>query len=251
MKRGPKPKGQVSTNWSSDFAYVIGLITADGCLLNDGRHIDFTSKDREQVATFKKCLKLKAKIGIKHSGIGNEYYRIQFGDVLFYAFLVSIGLSPAKSKTISHVLVPDEYFLDFLRGYFDGDGTSYSFYDSIFPKSYRFYISFMSASPVYIHWLRKKISDFLHIQGHLDRSGNKPYIQLKFSKKEAVILAKGMYYSSGIPWLTRKHLKIQRSLRIIEAGRGGEIGKHAAFRTQFSQGVGSSSLPRGTSKFAH
>lgn len=88
MKRGPKPKGAVKIEWSPKFAYAIGLLTADGCLLNDGRHIDFTSKDLEQVVTFKKCFGIKTKIGIKHSGTGNLYHRIQFGDVLFREFLI-------------------------------------------------------------------------------------------------------------------------------------------------------------------
>lgn len=232
MKPGPKPKGQVAIEWSPQFAYAIGLITADGCLLNDGRHIDFTSKDYEQVATFRKCLNLKTKISTKRSGAGNRHYRIQFGDVLFRSFLISIGLSPAKSKTISSVLVPDKFFSDFLRGYFDGDGTSYSFYDSIFPKSYRFYISFISASPKFIHWLRKKMTDMVHVKGHLIHDPNTNYVQLKYAKKESIIVSRYMYHNGNrVPFLKRKHLKIQRSMHIIESRRGGEIGKHASFRS--------------------
>ena len=193
MKRGPKPRGNVKIAWSPKFAYAIGLLTADGCLLNDGRHIDFTSKDFEQVEMFKKCLGLRVKIGIKHSGTGKPYHRVQFGDVLFYKFLESIGISPAKSKTISRVLVPDEYFCDFLRGYFDGDGCTYSYNDPIFPKSYRFYLSFISASPTYIHWLRAKIEQFVGVKGHLDTHRSPQYIQLKYAKKEALVLCKYLY----------------------------------------------------------
>src|SRR3989344_4420093 len=200
MKRGPKPKGQVEIKWSSQFAYAIGLLTADGCLLNDGRHIDFTSKDYEQVATFKKCLTLKTKISIKHSGIGNRYYRVQFSDVLFREFLMSIGLTPAKSKTITSVLVPDKYFPDFLRGYFDGDGTSYSFYDSIFPKSYRFYVSFMSASSCFVQWLQNQLQTKIGIKGHFSRTLGKDYIQLKYAKKEAVLISRYMYQNKSGPF---------------------------------------------------
>ena len=217
--------------WSPEFAYAIGLLTADGCLLNDGRHIDFTSKDREQVVLFRRCLGLKVKIGSKRSGIGNKYSRIQFGDVLFYKFLVSIGLSSAKSKTILSVVVPDEFFEDFLRGYFDGDGCSYSFYDSVFPKSYRFYISFMSASPKFVDWLKMKMHAMVGVKGHLSHYSSSDYVQLKYAKKEAVVVAKYMYHKKGRLYLKRKYLKIQRSMSIIERRRGGEIGKHASFRS--------------------
>jgi len=40
---------RVSTIWSKELAYVIGLLVTDGCLSKNGRHIDPTSKDREQL----------------------------------------------------------------------------------------------------------------------------------------------------------------------------------------------------------
>lgn len=51
-KRGPKQKGKVKIEWSADFAYAIGLLASDGCLYNDERHINFTSKDIEQINNF-------------------------------------------------------------------------------------------------------------------------------------------------------------------------------------------------------
>lgn len=232
MKRGPKPKGKVKIKWSPRFAYAIGLIVADGCLSKDGRHVDLTSKDRAQIVLFKKCLGLATKISRKRSGAGNLTHHTQFGDVLFYQFLESIGLTPAKSKTISSILVPQEYFLDFLRGYFDGDGSSFSYYDSIYKKSYRFYISFTSASPKFFDWLRNEIRNSLNIKGFLSHNRNNAYVQLRFSKKEAIVLVNGIYYSKDVPRLKRKQLKILKSMRIIEASRGGEIGRRAAFRAQ-------------------
>ena len=216
-KRGPKPSGKVKIKWSPEFAYAIGLLTADGCLSKDGRHIDLTSKDRAQIVLFKKCLGLTTKVSAKNSSAGNKAYHTQFGDVLFYRFLESIGLTPAKSKTISSVLVPSQYFLDFLRGYFDGDGSSYSYYDPTYKKSYRFYISFTSASPTFFDWLRAEIDNVLGIHGYLGYNRNNPYVQLKFSKKETLLLAEGMYYAKDLPCLKRKHLKIMKSMRIINA----------------------------------
>ena len=214
MKRGPKPKGNISTKWSVGLAYAIGLLTADGCLSKDGRHMNLTSKDPEQIILFKKCLCLETKMGKKYSGAGNLAYQTQFGDVLFYKFLQSIGLSPAKSLTISSILIPDEYFLDFLRGYFDGDGCSYSFYDRVYKNSFRFYISFASGSIKYLQWLRESLNRLISIRGHISYGPRS--IQLKYSKREAVILAEKMYYSPDLPCLKRKHLKVKKSLSIIE-----------------------------------
>lgn len=179
---------------------------------------------------FKKCLGLDTKIAIKLSGAGNRAYHTQFSDVLFYNFLLGIGLSPAKSKTIKSVSIPSEYFVDFLRGYFDGDGCSYSYYDPQFKKSFRFYLSFVSASPPFLDWLRREIQVSVGIHGFINGWGDKSYLQLKYSKKEAILLCKFMYYSTNIPFLRRKRLKIEKSLRIIGSRRSGEIGRHATLR---------------------
>ena len=221
MRPGPKPKGNAPTEWSPKLSYAIGLLVADGCLCKDGRHIDFTSKDKAQVQTLKECLGLKVKIGTKQSYAGSrDYYRVQFGDVLFYQFLMSIGLSPSKSKTIAAVSIPDKYFSDFLRGYFDGDGSSYSFFDSVFPQSYRFYISFTSASNKYVHWLRERITELVRVKGHICNYPEKDYSQLKYAKREAVTLCKYMYSGDNMHYLKRKYLKINDSLSIINQQAG-------------------------------
>lgn len=41
-----KPLSKIKIKWSPKFAYCIGLITSDGNLSKDGRHISFTSKDK-------------------------------------------------------------------------------------------------------------------------------------------------------------------------------------------------------------
>lgn len=217
--------------WSPKFAYAIGLFVADGCVLSDGRHIDFTSKDLLQVEKFCLCLDIKTRISLKFSGAGLAYHRVQFSDVLFRNFLAEIGIGPAKSKVIASVQVPRKYFEHFLRGYFDGDGCSYSFYDSVFPNSYRFYISFMSASPTFLQWLQKRIIENVGVKGHFSRHIKKEHIQLKFAKKEALALAAYMYKNKRNYYLARKYLKVRETVRIISRRRGGEIGKHASFRS--------------------
>jgi hypothetical protein len=219
MKPGPKPKGQVEIKWSRNFAYAIGLIVADGCLSSDGRHLNFTSKDKDLIELFKKCLNLKSKISSKVSGSGSNAFYTQFGDVLFYTFLQSIGLSPAKSKTIAEVKIPDEYFVDFFRGYFDGDGSSCSYFDPTFTKSFRLYISFTSASPAYIDWFRSETLRLIGVKGYLSFNKNNAYVQLKYAKKEAVLIAQTMYYDKGIPHLKRKYVRLKKALlQVKKAG---------------------------------
>lgn len=124
-----KLKKAISTVWSGELAYVIGLITTDGNLSKDGHHMIFVSKDLQLIKTFKKCLKINSKVCLKKSGFtpDRRYYYIQFGNVTFYNFLLSLDLSPAKSKTIGILEIPSKYFFDFLHGSLDGDGSFYSY----------------------------------------------------------------------------------------------------------------------------
>lgn len=199
-------------NWSSKFAYAVGLITTDGNLSKDGRHIEITSKDEEQLLNFLSCLNLQNKIGKKRSGSGREYSRVQFSDVVLYRFLLQIGLMPNKSKIVKDIKVPKKYIFDFLRGHFDGDGSFYSYKDPRWKNSFMFYTSFTSASPEHIQWLRSMLYNSLSIQGHITKSNSHSAYQLKYAKRESLKLLPKLYYDKEVVCLSRKRLKIAKIL---------------------------------------
>lgn len=211
------PLGKVKIKWSPEFAYAIGLLTTDGNLSPDKRHINFTSKDKKLVETLKKCLKIKNKIGRKSRGYEKEkkYFVIQFGDVRFYKFLMIIGLTPNKSKTLRGVKIPSRYLFDFLRGHFDGDGTFYSYWDPRWKSSFMFYLYFYSASKQHILWLQNMIYKKLTIRGHVVKSRTQSVYALRYAKKDTLALLKKIYYNSCVVCLARKRLKIMKVLSII------------------------------------
>ena len=217
-KRGPKPgfntKRRISQIWSPNLAYAVGLLATDGCLASKSTLIDLTSKDREQLENFCRCVGVEYRITKKKGSNGKTYLRIQFKNVLFYGFLLSVGLTPAKSKTLGELRVPDEYFFDFLRGVFDGDGSFYSYWDPRWRSSFMYYVCFVSASPTFVGWLRKKLKALLGITGHISADGRGRTAQLKYAKSESLKLLRAMY-TPGRVYLTRKRLKIERALRII------------------------------------
>ncbi|OGZ46155.1 MAG: hypothetical protein A3C84_05025 [Candidatus Ryanbacteria bacterium RIFCSPHIGHO2_02_FULL_48_12] len=203
--------------WSPGFAYALGLLASDGSLSKDGRHIDLTSKNRDQLETFLSCLHLNNVIGVKASGKNKISYRVQFGDVLFYNFLLSTGFMPAKSKILGELKIPKRYFFDFLRGSFDGDGTFYSYHDPRWKSSFMFYTVFVTASPTHLKWLRESISYRLGIRGHITHDKRRTTYQLKYAKSESIKLLEKLYESKSAPHLKRKYLKVQKALRIVGA----------------------------------
>jgi len=216
IKRGPKPKRIIDEKWTSNLAYAVGLIATDGCLSKDGLLVDLTSKDREQLENFSKCVGVYFNIGNKCSGSGNNHLRIQFKNRFFYDFLLSIGLTPKKSLTMGELLIPDIFFFDFLRGCFDGDGCFYSYWDPRWRSSHMFYLEFVSASKKYIDWVRFKLNKEINVLGHIVQDGNKTTYQLKYAKKEALEIIKKMYYNPDVVCLSRKKLKIEKALKIEE-----------------------------------
>jgi len=210
------PHFKIKTTWSKELAYAIGLITTDGNLSKDGRHLTFVSKDLPQINLFKKCLGIKNRVCLKKSGFvpDNTSYFIQFGDVNFYKFLVNIGLGPAKSKIMKELKIPDKYFFHFLRGHFDGDGTFFSYWDKRWASSFMFYLIFLSASFEHVKWIQQSLLRLLKVKGHFNLSKMSTISQLKYAKKESSIILNNIYYNSVNLRLERKYKKVYTALAI-------------------------------------
>ena len=215
-------KSERDFTWTPNLAYVVGLITTDGCLSCQKGKITFTSKDIDLINSFKRILKLNNKIG-KTINARSFAYRIQFCNVKLYRWLLSIGLTPHKSKTIGPIKIPRRLFIDFLRGHLDGDGciTRYTDrYNTYKNPKYvyeRLSIRFVSASERHVQWLNMRIIKILKIKGCLHtskldtRTGNTMYI-LKFGKMNSLKLLEKIYYSPNLPCLDRKRILAQQCL---------------------------------------
>ncbi len=197
---------KIDCTWTPELAYVVGVFASDGNLSPDGRHLNVTSKDKEMAETVRTILRINNKIGRKARGGSKEkrYFSLQFGDINFYEFLLDIGLTPAKSKTLGPLAVPDEYFADFFRGCIDGDGSidSFTHPESKLPQ---FRIRLCSASPRFTDWALSRARILFDISGgwiyRHERSG---ICMLSFAKKDALKIIKSMYYADTVPALERK-----------------------------------------------
>lgn len=211
-------------DWTPQLTWAVGLLATDGCLSNNGRTIILRSSDLQLLNTFKKSLALTAKIGITQPGgfSKKHSYRIQFGDVQLYRWLLTIGLTPAKTYSIDALRIPDEYFRDFLRGHLDGDGTitiykdRYNTYKN--PKYIydRLWLRFISASETHMKWVQSVITRLTSVEGHLNQDkkirnkhGKVRLWQLKFGKKDSIKLLNWIYYHPDIPCLERKRMKAE------------------------------------------
>jgi hypothetical protein len=193
--------------WSPSIAYCVGLITSDGCLSKDGRHLDLTSVDQDQLNNFCKAIGRDIYIAPKQNRSSTPAFHIQFSDVAFYDFLLSVGLTPAKSHTIGALDIPAKYYADFLRGLFDGDGTTYGYKDVRWKSSFMFYISFAGASRPFLEYIHQMNIQHVGTLHGTIRLGTRAF-SLTYAKNDSLKLAPFMYYRTGIPWLARKKDKL-------------------------------------------
>ena len=223
-------KQATAPTWTPELAYAIGLLVTDGSLSKDGRHIVFRSSDYQLLEVYKRCLGLQQSIVPTSIGVESwtkkQSYRIQFSNAGLYRWLETIGLTPAKTFTIGALDLPDKYFIGFLRGHLDGDGTIRSYtdnYNSYRGRKYRnerLAIFFISASNNHILWLRSRILELTGCTGAMIsykmRSGNFMWV-IKYSKKESITLLKQIYYSNELPCLQRKMLIAFEALKRCSA----------------------------------
>lgn len=182
--------------------YVVGLIATDGNLSSDGRHIIITSKDIEHLITVRNALGLTSKITMKAGefSVDKNCGDLQFSNVRFYRYLLSLGLMPRKSLILGELRVPKAYFVDFLRGVIDGDGNIRRW---IHPSNKReqWELRVYSGSEQFIAWLRTTIEKAFKVTGviitnqSLDKN---PLYVLKFGKMAAREILSKIYYENAL-----------------------------------------------------
>lgn len=198
----------INTTWTHELAYAVGLLASDGNLSPDGRHINLTSQDKEIPEYARAIFAIDNKIGRKGRGgsVIKKYYVLQFGSKQFYTFLLSIGLTPAKSKTLHSVHIPAKFFGDFMRGCLDGDGN---LSETIHPESKnpQLRLRIASASPEFLKWLLAEHRRLWHIKGGWIYHDKKKSVgSLCFGKKDSIEILQRMYRYKLRYYLKRKYV---------------------------------------------
>jgi hypothetical protein len=200
--------------------YFVGLITADGCLYKDGRHVEITSKEYVFLNKIKNALSLKNKIGIKYNSFKQRSYRMQIANKHFYDFLLSIGLMPNKSSILKSIKIPQAYFRDFLRGVIDGDG-SIKYWTHPGNRKEQISLCITSASEGFIAWLRERILCFYKAKGRIHKECTGNWL-LKYGKMSARKILKECYYVHCLG-LDRKITKAQRVIHSYQGWRKSKL----------------------------
>lgn len=110
--------------WTHNMAYVLGIWYADGCIFtNKGRGYYFSIKLNKKDKYLLQLIldDLNSLHNIYENNDGSVHITISSKTI--YQDLIALGGKENKSLSIILPNVPDEYMYDFIRGYFDGDGS--------------------------------------------------------------------------------------------------------------------------------
>lgn len=124
---------------NDDSMYWLGFLYADGCVnkkTDDNMNLELNISlcDIEHLVKFQKFLKTNYEVKIRKQKLlykNNEEYqsaRITIYGTNFIKKIVELGVTPRKSLTldIPDIILENEFFYSFIRGYIDGDGCYYN-----------------------------------------------------------------------------------------------------------------------------
>jgi len=192
-------------------SYILGVVCADGCLVehNNGYHcLNITSKDLEWLQMLKQTLQAEQKICPKGTA-----HQLQIRNQNIYGDLLSLGLTPRKSKTLRMPFVPLSVFADFSRGYFDGDGTIWFGRDTRWKNSWHMKASFYSGSYGFLETLRVQLQQCAALSPGALMSLPTAF-ELRYCIKDAIKLYHWMYYDHRVLCLPRKRQRFEEFIQL-------------------------------------
>ena len=206
--------------WSSDMAYVLGFMYADGNVVETKRgnhYVAIYSADKPIMFAMRRAFKAEHKISARISMTGCVY-RIQIGSQEWFSDIAKLGLFPNKMKRLVLPKVPRVFFGDFIRGYFDGDGNVWSGFINKKRKTPTRVIQavFTSGAHDYLVSLRNALAQQGIRGGGLYVSKKGAYSRLILSTLDALKLYEIMYNGPHALHLKRKRVRFEQFMKLRE-----------------------------------
>ena len=205
--------------WTSEMSYVLGYVTADGCIAvsKDRKKnpftLNITSAEKKHLCRLRNALGSEHKIGKKSGGSSNIIaYQLQIRNPIITKDLINLGISPRKTYNLNPIKVPDKYFPDFVRGFFDGDGSVYIYEVNRAPQ---IKASFCSSSLSFIAKLNQDLCRKIEIalktiHGGKSKRRKIPLYYVDFYIDDCEKLAKFMYGNNPTLYFPRKRRVFER-----------------------------------------
>jgi hypothetical protein len=186
------------SSWSHEMAYCLGFITADGHVWK-GRPfitIGINKKDKDILEHIRDCISPTSKV--RHS---KEIVQINIHSPQIWSDLKKYSVTNDKTFNLKvNFDIPEDFWGDYLRGYFDGDGSIFECqYHNKIKKCFR--SSFVCASKPFLDYIQKRLG-FGYV-----RTTRKKYFELSLSQQNTIKLKDIIYKNKDAFKMQRKYNK--------------------------------------------
>ena len=190
-------------NENPRMAYVLGFLAADGSvsLKENVLKITLSQKDRELLEQIKKELEYTGEIKDAITSKGFDISTLRITCREYKQDLQKYNIVPQKTYTFSFpTILNEKYWIDFIRGYWDGDGTiCTSGKEAIRASLCGYKKDFLE---FVLSYLEKKYQ----IPKVAIRQRNNTYY-FQYSNNSTILLYKALYYENNVMCMKRKKEK--------------------------------------------
>lgn len=200
-------------------AYVLGFWFADGYMRHEKSYrITFSSKDYDHLESIRKVIQTNTPLiqYKSHNKLEQNFTLILYSKNL-YQQLQNLGGLRRKSLVMKWPTIPEIFLSDFLRGYFDGDGSVHLIkYKRTKDKHQQIELrsNFTSGSPIFLRTLCDLLTKKLGLASKKVCSyGNGNQWKLGYGMNDTLKLLKFMYSQKSSLYLERKYAIYQKHLQ--------------------------------------
>lgn len=193
---------------SSNWAYVLGFLSADGYIAPSGISIQLQQRDSElleEMAGWFRSLGWSPKMDIRVIG-SKQYVRLRIHSVKLSRVINSCyGIPQNKSKVLTWPQnVLDRYLWDYVRGYTDGNG-------GLYVRRNQIEVQLHSGSEVFLQQLTDRVEHALELRPKRISPHGGCY-RVSYYGREARALCAAVYTQEGLK-LKRKLLTYQQFMQ--------------------------------------
>lgn len=196
---------------TSEKAYWLGLIAADGCI-TESNYFAISLIDKDILIKLKESLNYSGEVYKPKIKNGNTVYRINFSSERICNDLRKHGIYENKSLTYNKLPnIRHGLMRHFVRGYFDGDGcisesisTSYH-NDKVY--EYRSFMANIIATDKFCTCLKDELYNEIGYNASIDKSKTDGMSYIKIFKNKALKDFYWYLYCNTDLYLKRKHDK--------------------------------------------
>jgi len=202
---------------NEDMAYILGLIASDGSI-SKKENLIAIQLQHEDVEILNKISEITKNTRPLESYIrketGHEIDSFRVWSAEWKKDLSHYGIIPQKTFTLQppEFLDPD-YRIDYIRGYFDGDGSIYKV-----KQQNRIFFEITGASKVMIDWIANELANHYHIllnKPLKETLSNGTIIyKIKIGSKQELLKLYNLLYNNKNLYIKRKYIKFQTLLNI-------------------------------------